>query len=55
MIANAVIEGKQTFEALAEKELAEDEGAMEGIQEASFEPDEPEVDELELDLVEEEV
>ncbi len=65
VMANTIVEAKQTYEALAEKELAEDEEAMEGVQEASFEPDEPktneaetdeaEINEAETDLVEEEV
>jgi len=47
VIADTVIEAKKIFEALAEKELAEDEEAMKGVHEASFEPHD-----LESELVE---
>lgn len=40
IIAEAIIEGKQSFEAIAEKEIAEDAEAMKGVYEASFKPDE---------------
>ena len=41
VIADAVLEGKQALEAMAEKEMAEDEEAMAGVYEATFDPDEP--------------
>jgi small subunit ribosomal protein S2 len=41
VMADAVLEGKQAYEALTQKEIEEDEEAMVGVYEATFEPDEP--------------
>ena len=41
VMADAVLEGKQAYEALTQKEMEEDEEALVGVYEASFEPDEP--------------
>lgn len=42
VIANAVLEGKQVLEALAEKEMGAGEEEVTGVYEATFEPEEPE-------------
>lgn len=41
VIADAVLEGKQALEALSEKEAGEEEKALTGVYEATFEPEEP--------------